>query len=265
MFCPFQSAGCKAKIVQKDFGDHMTTFTQQHLDMVSNSFETLKNRAESAENELKMTKVEVDQLKLRQQSGRDMVDKRMVAIKNTAEELLKSCPEGQKFLAQSILSLSDEAFHLNKIGQPIIFQMINYSEFKRSGKVWYSAPFYISDGYKMCLAAYADGVGTARGNSVSIALCLMQGEFDEELRWPIELPFHLIIEVLRKDDSGADPPPNPRAYMYFHSDKPQERVIDGLLIEARKCENFARHDIVDDWMLFYDSITFQITAESEFL
>lgn len=53
--------------------------------------------------------------------------------------------------------------------------------------------------------------------------------------------------------------------MYFHSDKPQDKVEDGTLLEARKCENFARHDLVEDWMLFYDAVTFQVSAESEFL
>ena len=147
--------------------------------------------------------------------------------------------------------------------------MVNYTEFKRSGKTWYSPPFYVAEGYKMCLAIQASGIGAALGSCMSVSLCLMRGEFDDNLSWPVELPFHLIVEMLRSegfDNAGnASAPPNPKTYMYFHSDSPTGRVTEGVLIEARKCEMFARHDLVEDWMLFYDAVTFQVTAESEFL
>ena len=271
MVCPFQDAGCRVQLVLKDYNDHMMTNTQQHLDMVTSSFDSLKSRAESAEKELRVARTEVQNLQKLEETGKVQMQKRLKAISYNAEELVKTCTESQKFIVHSIRSLADESFTLSKIGQPLVFQMINYSEFKRSGKVWYSAPFYVADGYKMCLAVYAGGDGTGRGSCVSISLCLMQGEFDEELVWPVELPFHLVVEILKHGEtfeggeSSANAPPNPKTYMYFHADKPQERVQDGLLLEARKCENFVRHDVVEDWMLFYDAITFQITAESEFL
>ena len=271
MVCPFQDAGCKVQLVLKDYNDHMMTNTQQHLDMVTSSFDSLKSRAESAEKELRVARTEVQNLQKLEETGKILMQKRLKAISYNAEELVKTCTESQKFIVHSIRSLADETFTLSKIGQPLVFQMINYSEFKRSGKLWYSAPFYVADGYKMCLAVNAGGDGTGRGSCVSISLCLMQGEFDEELLWPVELPFHLVVEILKHGEtfeggeSSANAPTNPKTYMYFHADKPQERVQDGLLLEARKCENFVRHDVVEDWMLFYDAITFQITAESEFL
>ena len=240
--------------------------------MVTASFDSLKSRAQLAEKELNVARTEVQNLQKLEETGKVLMEKRLKAISYNAEELVKTCSESQRFIVQSIRSLADETFHLSKIGQPLVFQMINYSEFKRNGKVWYSPPFYVADGYKMCLAVYAGGDGTGRGSCVSTSLCLMQGEFDEELLWPVELPFHLVVEILKHGgetfeggESGANAPPNPKTYMYFHADKPQERVQDGLLFEARKCENFVRHEVVEDWMLFYDAITFQITAESEFL
>ena len=240
--------------------------------MVTASFDSLKSRAQLAEKELNVARTEVQNLQKLEETGKVLMEKRLKAISYNAEELVKTCSESQRFIVQSIRSLADETFHLSKIGQPLVFQMINYSEFKRNGKVWYSPPFYVADGYKMCLAVYAGGDGTGRGSCVSTSLCLMQGEFDEELLWPVELPFHLVVEILKHGgetfeggETGANAPPNPKTYMYFHADKPQERVQDGLLFEARKCENFVRHEVVEDWMLFYDAITFQITAESEFL
>ena len=271
VLCPFQSAGCKTKLVQKDFQEHLATFTQQQLDLVTKSFDVLKTRAESAEKDLRKARSDIDDVRSREESGRRFIERRLNAIGTNVDELIKTCTENQRFAIQSIRSLTDETFHLRQIGQPVTFQMINYSDFKRSNKVWYSSPFYVADGYKMCVAINAAGSGIGQGTCLSVSLWLMRGEFDNELTWPVELPFHLIIEILRSSehfDSGSpneNAPPNPKAYMYFHEDTPQMRITEGTMVEARKCEHFARHDVVEEWMLFYDAITFKVYAESEFL
>ena len=78
----------------------------------------------------------------------------------------------------------------------------------------------------------------------------MQGEFDEELNWPVELPFHLIIEGMNSEDNTVSPSDNPKAYIYFHSDAPQARVTDNVLVEARKCENFVTQEQAENVMLY---------------
>lgn len=236
--------------------------------MMSKSVDTLQKRAHRAEKEAVQKVDELEQMKKQEESNRRIIGKKLLAIAGNADELLKSCTEGQRFAVQSIRSLTDESYHIKSIDQPLAFQMINYSEFKRSNKTWYSAPFYVADGYKICLAVHANGTGAGHNKFISVSLCLMQGEFDDELNWPIELPFHLIIEGIRSEDyaSGStNTPDNPKAYMYFHSDAPQDRVRDMVLIEARKCENFVTHEQAENLLLYYDAITFRITAESEFL
>ena len=266
--CPFQKAGCKARPHQKDMGDHLAANSPTHIDMMSKSLDSLQKRVQKAEKEAARKDEELDKVRKIEESGRRIVSKKLLAIAGNADELLKTCSEGQRFAVQSIRSLTDDSFHLKGIGQPVVFQMVNYSEFKRSGQVWYSPPFYVSDGYKMCLSVNANGTGIGTGNFVSVSLCLMQGEFDEELIWPIELPFHMIVEGLHSEEfasGGANVPETPKAYMYFHSDTPQERVTDSVLVEARKCENFVTHEQVENLMLYYDAITFQVSGESEFL
>ena len=124
----------------------------------------------------------------------------------------------------------------------------------------------------MCLSVNAGGTGQGQGSHLSLSACLLNGEFDDELTWPVELPFHLMVEIFKQDDDfqmGRPPspgtPPNPKTYVYFHSDSPQERVINGILVEVRKYENFASHDLIENSFLFYDSLCFRVTAESEFL
>ncbi len=247
----------------------MSTHTAHHLELVTKAFDSLRTRADSAEKELQAAKTEINDVRKKEESSRRLVDRKLRAIVVNADELARTCTDAQKFAVQSIRSLTDETYHLREIGQPITFQMINYSDYKRSGKVWYGLPFYVANGYKMCLSVHAGGMGIGRGSCLSIALCLMRGEFDDELTWPVDLPFHLIIEAVRQNEASeggsGSAPANPKTYMYFHPDKPQGRVQEGVLLQARQCENFVRHDVVEDWMLFYDAVTFQITAESEFL
>lgn len=265
--CPFLKAGCRIRPHQKDVSEHLATNSPSHIEMMSKSLDALQVRVQKAEKDAEGKTEELEKLQAVEESSRRIVGKKLLAIAGNADELLKTCSESQRFAIQSIRSLTDEAYHLKAIGQPIIFQMVNYSEFKRSGKMWYSAPFYVADGYKMCLAVNPNGSGTGQGMFMSVSLCLMQGEFDEELNWPIELPFHLIVEGLHNQEfeGGSNVPENPKTYMYFHSDTPQGRVGDNVLLEARKCENFVTHEQVENYMLYYDGLTFQITAESEFL
>ena len=266
--CPFVKAGCNIKPHQKDLGEHLATNSSVHIEMMIKTIDVLQRRVQKAENEAGTKTDEFKQLQWQDESTRRITGKKLLAIAGNADELLKTCSEGQRFAIQSIRSLTDESFHIQDIGKPLAFQMVNFSEFKRNNKPWYSAPFYISDGYKMCLCVHANGTGAGLGTFLAISLCLMQGEFDSELNWPIELPFHLIVEGLHNQEfasRGGSVPTNPKTYMYFHSDTPQGRVTDSILIEARKCENFVLQEQVENFMIDYDTITFQITAESEFL
>ena len=61
--------------------------------------------------------------------------------------------------------------------------MTNFSLYKQTGKVWCSPPFYYGEGYKLCLAVYANGKGAGAGTHVSVELLLMKGEHDHKLKW----------------------------------------------------------------------------------
>ena len=269
--CPFTKAGCKVQLVHRDLEDHLSSYTSQHLDMVTKSFDMLKTRADSAERQMHIAKAEVEDLKKTVEITKHQQERRLAAIARNVAELLSTCSETQMIAIQSIQSLTSDRYTIQRINSPLTFQMINYSEYKRSGKIWYSPPFYVAGGYKMCIAAYANGAGPAQGAYLSISICLLNGEFDDDLPWPVELPFHLMVEIIKQGDEfeGGSPvpdqPSNPKTYVYFHSDTPQDRVLSGVLTEARKCENFAQHDLVENWFLYYDAVTFRIMAESEFL
>lgn len=69
---------------------------------------------------------------------------------------------------------------------PCTFVMHGVREFQKSGKEWYSEPFYTwPRGYKMCLGVYANGSGRGEGTHLSVCLHRMWGEFDYYLKGPI--------------------------------------------------------------------------------
>ena len=55
------------------------------------------------------------------------------------------------------------------------------------------------EGYKMCLAVYANGVGEGAGDHISVALFHLRGEYDNQLKWPTECDC-LHMHALRVDD-----------------------------------------------------------------
>ena len=72
---------------------------------------------------------------------------------------------------------------LNHIGDYLTFCMYGYSLYKSTDKVWHSPPLYFGDGYKLCLAVYANGKGAGAGTHVSVELLQMKGEDDDKLTW----------------------------------------------------------------------------------
>jgi hypothetical protein len=92
----------------------------------------------------------------------------------TAVQLLRQGTEADKETVDFVIACSAR---LEKIRDFIKVSMPKFSEYRRSGKVWHSTPFYY-EGYKMCLAVYANGVGEGAGTHVSVTLMLLKREHD---------------------------------------------------------------------------------------
>ena len=58
-----------------------------------------------------------------------------------------------------------------------------------SSEGWVSPPFYVLDGYKFCIE-------NKSGDKAS--LLLLRGEFDDKLKWPINLRYELQIEFKKR-------------------------------------------------------------------
>ena len=158
--CPFKEAGCQVKVVRKEFESHMANSQQQHLLTLMEAFRVAKTDLEAKEKV-----IAADVMILQQSSRKEQSDLALASIESQLEM---------------------RSFRLTDGGSPLTIRMTNFSHSQRSGKVWYSPPFYYDDGYKMQLAVYANGTGAGAGTHVSIVLLRLKGEYDGQLWWIIE-------------------------------------------------------------------------------
>ena len=92
-----------------------------------------------------------------------------IKVDRTKKDLSQQC-----FTIQSYIGLF-----------PVEFVMTNFEHFREGGSDWQSIPFYSHlEGYSLCLVVNPNGVSNIEGSYVSVYACLMQGEFDDRLKWP---------------------------------------------------------------------------------
>ena len=72
-------------------------------------------------------------------------------------------------------------------GQSYVFEFTGYTRKKENNEVFISDPFYTHHkGFKMCVKVYANGTGSGTGSHLSASLCVLQGLYDNNLKWPLE-------------------------------------------------------------------------------
>lgn len=77
-----------------------------------------------------------------------------------------------------------------------------FSHYKKNGVIWSSLPFHSSQGgYRMCLRVAANGVTTGTGTHVSVLVCLLEGENDEQLKMPFGWTVVFAVVNWRNDEN----------------------------------------------------------------
>ena len=83
--------------------------------------------------------------------------------------------------------------------------MFNYNEHKRVGDDWHSVPFYsTTNGYKLQLVVHANGLGSGKDTHLSVGICLMKGEYDESLMWPLNSEITIQLLNWREDKEHVE-------------------------------------------------------------
>ena len=69
---------------------------------------------------------------------------------------------------------------------------------KDNDGIWYSEPFFTHPGgYKMRMQVYTNGFKSAQGQYLSAYTCLMRGDVDHILKWPLrgKIVMHLLNQT----------------------------------------------------------------------
>ena len=84
----------------------------------------------------------------------------------------------------TVKSLSEQHKTLSE-GEAVIFQLPEYASKKEKNERFYSTPFYTHPGgYKMYVRVDTNGNGDGKGTHVSLFTELLEGLYDNQLRWP---------------------------------------------------------------------------------
>ena len=180
--CEYHDVGCKVMVVRKDEEKHKEEKMEEHLVMTKL--------------ELNCTKVQIADA-LQRINNLEVVmhlvtDKAIARPTSSATAINSSVNWYDKLTAMAKMS---------KSGFQICPVVLKLSEINKRGKsknatnsVWYSDSFYTHNrGYKVCLHININGYREDRETYLSVWLHLMEGEYDDELTWPLTGMFKIML------------------------------------------------------------------------
>ena len=192
--CPLRFSNCDVKLPRKDMSSHLTEGATYHTLLLSSRVhelclenDSLKSSVHSLES--KNQRLETDVVVL-------LVDN------SRLQDRMTSLEEKIKLVSGSVYK----------------FSMPNFYKYRHKNEEWSSLPFYSHpQGYKMCLICNASSKGDDA--YLSVYVCLMAGEFDEFLEWPLrgELTIHLL------DQTGSD---SHRSHKVFFNDRGSQAALN---------------------------------------
>lgn len=237
--CPLSYAGCEASCSRREMSDHINKSITSHTLIQASIVECLtKENRDLKETNSKATTLLED---LQQEN------------QHFRHELQR--------LEKRVSDLHDQQLCASQTGFPIgpvDFTMDNFNFRKDDDDYWYSLPFYSHPrGYKMCLGVNSNGWGHGKGTHVSLYVFLMQGEFDDQLKWPFQ--GHVTVQLL--DQVGESDHLTKKLDMTSQSQATQRVTKPGKATSALGFTYFITHSELLDPMcpyLHHDSLRFRV-------
>jgi septation ring formation regulator EzrA len=147
--------------------------TKKKLSKASKELLETKNELSEMKKEFSETKKELSEAKKGVSVAKDwlsQLNKEQLEAKGTLTMAVQLLSQGKAEDKETIGFVITCSSSLKNIGDCMEVVMPKFSEYRRSGKVWHSSPFYYGEGYKMCLAVYANGVGVGAGTHACMSL-----------------------------------------------------------------------------------------------
>ena len=200
--CKFEGMGCSTKLPREDYEEHAVQSIQEHLELTA--VETVKTKQELQqklqEQEQKLqeqeTKLQEQEQKLQEQETKLQEQETKLQEQETKlqeqeqklqEQDEKNGVQEQKLRDQDAL-LKHLMEHFIKSTQS--FEVRNVTKKKKESFEETSPSMYSHiNGYKFCVEIKI----SALHQDITATLYAMQGEFDKDLKWPVEATFTLTL------------------------------------------------------------------------
>ena len=211
--CPFKEAGCSTSQMQrKESAHHLNQDHVQHLlsafQYLQTELSSLKSQLQSTQDdqramtkELQKTKREFTAAKLELEKQKIGTEVLATTFRTELGYFHPSC-SCEAFALEcantrlGMLTNRSTAF-LHPNSTALTFRLTNYSTLKKNNLPWYSPPFYIREGYKMCIAVHLNGDQEGKGTHISVHIHLMAGEYDTKLKWPLAYSEEITISMMK--------------------------------------------------------------------
>ena len=208
VICPFVHAGCKTKLSHKDMPGHTAEISGYFLK--KNSWQLLHKSWSRTREQIK-----------KQFEERQIAMERQFKAALSRKTIVGSSREGN----YSIQGRNMMNFKLT-YGNRAIYLPHSYSH---------------SHGSIMCIHVYSNGYSDGKGSHVSVFMCLMQGPFDDHLKWPL-WPFRGDVNIQITNQAGD------------HSHIEETIQFDNK-IPAKYCARVIGKDKVDNGWGYYRFLT----------
>ena len=179
--CEFQYAGCEVRLPRRDMPAHLAEEVVTHVTLMA----------------------------AHGQQGAAERDRQIAELKQETRALRSTLAEKESEITQLKAKLEEDRLHLETMqlysGLPAEFTMKDFERHKRDNELWCSQPFYTHlHGYKLYLRVDAHGHSDGKGTHISAVMYLMQGEFDDHLRWPFQgsVYFQLLNQLQDRNHHG---------------------------------------------------------------
>jgi TNF receptor-associated factor 4 len=223
--CPLGCAGCEKGVCRKDVKSHVNDRFLSHIMMQNSQMRSFKLQLQEYRSQLqeycsinRQLKTQLEEVK----RDKEHLGERMARLEAKNSKLDVANHHTPGYLGTRITGT------VKPIGAN--FTMTDFEEYKRDNDSWFSPHFYTHlNGYKMCLRINANGAGSGLGTHLSVVVHLLQGEFDDQLKWPFQgdISVKLVNQeedrdhVIRAIDFGKAPS------QYCKRVMTKERVKDG--------------------------------------
>ena len=275
--CPFHRAGCSAIVAYKDLETHTASCLNKYLPkaflLLQKEMGSLKSQLQSVQEESKTQKSQLQLIREENKTLKgelsktknDLTDaqkkheRRTEVISTTLSTELDFMRSSHAHATQAETlaleclktRLGSDVVHLKRDEALATFRMSNYAEHKETGRVWYTPPFFIGNGYKMCLTVHVKGFGVGKGTHLSVCLHQLAGEYDSQLKWPLLFNEMMEVTLLQQQCEGSKQSwlskalrsPEP-ARKRSHSPEPLRRILSSELeTKDTKSNGRPRHHV----------------------